>query len=117
MKLRWYSWLGVGLLAIVLLIGGTLAWMLNTNSGARWTLARVGGFLNDALAIERVDGTLAGPLTLTNLTYLDPKSGLDVAAEHVNVDVVLSKLIGMTVHVASAELRGVDVKLSEPTGP
>ena len=117
MKLRWYAWVGIALLAIVVLIGGTFAWVLNTNAGTRWALARVSGFLNDGLQVAQVDGTLAGPLTLSDLTYRDPKSGLDVTAEHINVDLALRELFGMTVHVTTAELRGIDVLLSEPSEP
>lgn len=117
MKLRWYAWVGIVLLAIVVIVAGSVAWILNTNAGARWAVARASGFLDDALRVARVDGTLAGPLTLTNLTYRDPKSGLDVAAEHVHVDLALRELLGMTVHVITAELRGIDVNLSEPTEP
>jgi translocation and assembly module TamB len=117
MKLRWYSWVGIALLTIVVAIVGAVLWVLNTNSGTRWALARTSGFLDNALQVERIDGALAGPLTLTNLRFRDPKSGLDVSAEHVNIDVVLLKLFGMTVHVETAELRGIDVKLSEPTEP
>jgi translocation and assembly module TamB len=117
MKLRWYSWVGVALLAIVVAIVSAVLWVLNTNAGTRWALDRASGILDNALQVERIDGTLAGPLTLTNLTYRDPKIGVDVYAEHVNIDVVLMKLFAMTVHVSTAELRGIDVKLSEPTEP
>lgn len=117
MKLRWYGWVGIVLLAIVIVIGATFAWVLNTNSGTRWALARVSGFLDDTLQIAQVNGTLAGPLALSGLSYRDPRSGLDVAAEQVNLDIVLRELLGMTVHVTTAELSGIDVKLSEPTEP
>lgn len=117
MKLRWYAWVGIVLLAIVVMVGGAFAWLVNTNAGARWALARASGFLGDALQVARIDGTLAGPLTLTNLAYRDPKSGLDVTAEHVHVDLALRELLGMTVHVVTAQLRGIDVTLSEPTQP
>ncbi len=114
MKLRWYAWVGIAVLTLVLAIGGGIAWILNTNAGARWALARASGFLNDALRVERVDGTLAGPLTLTNFVYRDQKSGLDISLAHANVDVALRDLFSMTVHVVSAELRGLDVRMSEP---
>jgi len=115
MKLRWYGWIGIVLLALVALIAGGVLWILNTNSGTRWALARASGILDNALQVERVEGTLAGPLTLTNLTYKDPKSGLDVAAGSIHVDVALRELFGMTVHVTTAELRNLDVTLGEPT--
>ena len=117
MKLRWYSWAGIALLAIVLIAVAGIAWIVNTNAGARWVLARAQGFLGEALQVERVDGSLAGPFTLTNLTYRDPTAGIDVSAEHVHVDLAFRKLFGMTVHVVTAELRGVDVRLTEPTAP
>jgi|HigsolmetaAR202D_1030399.scaffolds.fasta_scaffold01949_2 translocation and assembly module TamB len=117
MKLRWYSWVGIALLAIVLIAVAAVAWAVGTNAGARWVVARAQGFLGEALQVERVEGALAGPLTLTNVAYRDPAIGVDVAAEYVHLDLAFLKLLGMTVHVVTAELRGVDVHLTEPTEP
>lgn len=110
-------WVGVGVVALLAIIVGFAAWMLTTNGGARWAAARATGALGDVLQIERIDGTIAGPLTIAGLRYRDPKAGVDVAAETATLDIALRDLFGMTVHVVSAELRGVDVSLSEPTEP
>jgi translocation and assembly module TamB len=115
MKRHAWRWVGIGLLSVIVLVVGALAWMLNTQSGTRWTFTRVSGFLDDALQVQRIDGSIAGPLTLTNLTYSDPKSGIDFKAEQVEIDVALLKLFGMTAHVKNARLRGIDVALTEPT--
>lgn len=114
MKLRVLAWAGIAALAIALALGLAAAWMLNTNAGARWTLARVSGLLNDALQIGRVEGTLAGPLILQHVEYRDPRGGLEARVERVDVDVALRKLLALTVHVTKAELRGVEVVLGEP---
>jgi translocation and assembly module TamB len=117
MKLRWYSWVGIALLAFVLVAGAAVAWIVSTNAGARWAVARAQGFLGEKLRVERVEGALAGPLTLTNFVYRDPAAGIEAAAEYVSVDLAFLRLFGMTVHVVTAELRGVDVRLTEPSEP
>lgn len=111
------AWVGIGVVAMLAIVVVFAAWVINTNAGARWAAARASGVLGDALQIERIGGTIAGPLTIAGLRYRDPKAGIDVAAETATVDVALRDLWGMTVHVVSADLRGIDVVLSEPTEP
>jgi translocation and assembly module TamB len=117
MNLRPLRWIGLGLLALIVVIVGFVSWTVNTQSGTRWAFARITSVLDGALQASAIEGTLAGPLTLSQLTYRDPKSGLDVAAERVMVDIAMRDLFGMTVHVVAAELQNIDVRLSEPTQP
>ena len=114
---RWLGRIGLGLLGVIVLLAGFVAWVLNTSSGTQWAFARVSGVLGGALQAEHVGGTLAGPLSLTNLRYRDPRAGIDVRAAQIDIDVALLELVHRTVHVRSAELRGIDVALSEPTEP
>jgi translocation and assembly module TamB len=110
-------WIGLGLLGVVVLVVGFGAWVVNTSSGTRWAFARASGVTDGALQAERIDGTLAGPLTLAGLTYRDPKSGLDLKAERIELDVALLELFGMTAHITRAQVQGIAVALSEPTEP
>jgi len=112
--LRWTA-LAVGVLFIAL--GGTVMWVLNSESGAR----QVAGIATDVLAgkltIGEVRGTLVGPLTINEARYQDPEIGVDVRVKSVTVDVALAELLSRRVHVLALDIGGVDVALSEPTKP
>ena len=114
---RALKWTGITLVGLCLSIALTVSWILSTNSGTRWALARVSSLLDDAMQVEHVDGTLAGPLKLTNVRYRDPAIGVDAAIQSLELDVALRDLLHMTVHVVNADVRGLDLKLSEPTAP
>ncbi|HJT98073.1 MAG TPA: translocation/assembly module TamB domain-containing protein, partial [Rhodanobacteraceae bacterium] len=64
------------------------------------------------LAVESSSGTLAGPLTLTNVRYRDPASGVDAKVGRVLVDIAPWALVGRRVHVVNLEIGDVDVALT-----
>ena len=45
------------------------------------------------------------------------RSVVDAAIQSLELDVALRDLFSMTVHVVNADIRGLDVKLAEPTAP
>jgi translocation and assembly module TamB len=94
-----------------------VAWVLNTQSGTQWAAARATSALGGKLAIESIDGTVAGPLRVTNLRYRDAGAGIDVAVQQLALDLVLSDLWHSLVHVKSLDISGIDVLMSEPTEP
>jgi translocation and assembly module TamB len=112
---RWLAWAGAVLLALILVLVGGVAWILNTESGTRWAANRAVGFLNGKLALAQVTGTLAGPLTVGGIRWADPEAGVDVRVARVTVDVALRELAAKRVHVQVLDVAGVDVRLSEPT--
>ena len=113
--MRWVLWTGGVLLAIVVLIMASIAWVLDTQSGTRWAANRAVGFLNGKLALAQIDGTLVGPLTVNGIRWVDPEAGVDVRVARVTVDVALRELFSTRVHVQVLDVNGVDVRLSEPT--
>lgn len=117
MRWRWLKWVGVVVLVVIVALGSVLTWVLTANSGTRWALARVGALLDDALQIERIDGSIAGPLTLAQVRYRNPGAGIDVSIEQVNLDLVMRDLPRTMLHVANLELAGVVVALSQATAP
>ena len=69
------------------------AWSLNTQSGAR-SIARIAvSALGGKLALGTVDGTIAGPLTVTDLRYRDPEAGIDARLQRVHVDMVFRRAV------------------------
>ena len=66
---RILKWIGIAFLALVLVTGALLFWLLDTESGARFALARAVGAMEGKLSFERSSGRLAGPLSLVNVRY------------------------------------------------
>jgi translocation and assembly module TamB len=111
------AWTGIVIAVLILIVVAMLLWVLNTQSGTRWAAARATAALGDKLAIERIEGTIAGPLHVRNLRYRDPAAGIDVGVRELALDMVLNDLWGQLVHVKSLEVSGIDVLTHEPTEP
>ncbi len=111
------KWSALTLGALLILVLGVIAWSLNTHSGAR-SVARIAvNALGGKLALGNVEGTIAGPLTVTDLRYRDPEAGIDARLQRVHVDVVLADIFRARVHVDELQASGIDVALHEPTKP
>ena len=114
---RAFKWLGLALAALLVVVLGIAAWGVSTQSGAR-AIARIAvDALGGKLAVARVEGKIAGPLTVTGLRYHDPEAGIDARLQRVHVDIVLTDIFRALVHVHEVQLGGIDVTLSEPTKP
>ena len=109
---RLLKWLAIALVALVLVAAIALYWLLNTESGARFVLARATGAMEGKLVVESSSGRLAGPLTLTHVRYRDPASGVDAKIGRVLVDIAPWALIGKRAHVVNLEIGDVDVALT-----
>ena len=111
------KWSALTLGALLILLLGVIAWSLNTQSGAR-SVARIAvNALGGKLALGNVEGTIAGPLTVTDLRYNDPEIGVDARLQRVHVDIVLADIFRARVHVHELQASGIDVALHEPTKP
>ncbi|HEU4602142.1 MAG TPA: translocation/assembly module TamB domain-containing protein, partial [Steroidobacteraceae bacterium] len=101
------------LAAVLLIVCGAVLWTVNTQAGARWAVSLASKFTEQALQVSEVDGTIAGPLTLHDVRFVNAASGMDVRVGFVEVNVVLRELLGMTAHISNAKIRDVAVKLGE----
>jgi translocation and assembly module TamB len=110
--LRILKWIGIAFAVFVVIVAALLFWLLDTESGARFAIARAIGAMDGKLAIERSSGTLAGPLTLANVSYADPSAGVDARIGSVIVDIAPSALLAKAVHVVGLDVDGVDVALT-----
>lgn len=111
------AWTGIVIAALIVAIIGMVAWVLNTQSGTQWAAARAISALGGKLAIESIEGTVAGPLRVTNLRYRDPGAGIDVGIQQLALDMVLNDLWHSLVHVKHLDVSGIDVLTHEPTEP
>ncbi|MDY6946405.1 MAG: translocation/assembly module TamB domain-containing protein [Pseudomonadota bacterium] len=110
-------WSGAVIGVLVVVIVGVVAWVLNTQSGARFAAARATAALGDKLAIGAIEGSIAGPLRITDLRYHDPAAGIDAKVASLELDLALSDLWHSLVHVQSLEVGGIDVLMQEPSEP
>lgn len=111
------AWTGVVIAVLIVAVLATVAWVLNTQSGTRWAAARATAALGDKLAIASLEGSIAGPLRVTDLRYSDPAAGIDVRVAQLDVDLVLGDLWRSLAHVKTLAVSGVDVSMQEPTEP
>ncbi|NCT67122.1 MAG: pathogenicity protein [Rhodanobacteraceae bacterium] len=109
---RLLAWLGLTLAALVLLVAIALAWLLGTESGARFALARAAGATAGKLTVDRVGGRLGGPLTLDGLRWHDAGAGVDARIGHLRVDLAPLALLGRRVRVTGLDLAGINVALT-----
>lgn len=106
--------LGTVLGLLVLAIAVVLL-AINTQSGTRRLVDLAESFTANALVVERVEGTIAGPLKLSSLRYRDATTGLEVTAGEVDIDLALWALANLRVHVRNARIANVAVRLGSPT--
>jgi len=110
-------WAGAIIGLLIVALAGAFAWLINTEAGARFAAARATAVLGGKLAIGAIDGSIAGPLRITNLRYHDPAAGIDANVAALELDLALGALWQSLVRVHSLDIEGVDVLMLEPTQP
>ncbi|MBW8369218.1 MAG: translocation/assembly module TamB domain-containing protein [Arenimonas sp.] len=102
---RWSLRLGVGAVALALVAGALLLWLLATPGGRDTLLDRVVGLLPaDSLRWEQVEGTVYGPLVLRGLRY--DHDGVVFTAERVLLDARLLPVLGRRLQLDRLEVDG-----------
>lgn len=112
---RLLKWLGLGLLGLLLLAAVFVGWLVGTESGARFALARAVASMEGRLSIAGSSGRLIGPLTLDGVHYIDKDTGIDAKLGRARVDLKPLTLLSRVVHVT--DLEADDVELSLTTVP
>ncbi|HEY0180895.1 MAG TPA: translocation/assembly module TamB domain-containing protein [Dokdonella sp.] len=106
------KWLGAAVLALLLAFAGFAAWLLDSDAGARFALARAIGAMDGKLAVGASSGRLLGPLTLEQVRYVDAALGVDVKIARVTLDLKPLELLSRRLHVTSLEIGDLDVALT-----
>lgn len=111
---RTWLWAVGAVLAVVLVLGLSTAWLVATDSGTRWLLARVSPWLPEALRIAEVDGTLVDGLDFRSVTWTDET--VVVSIDQVGVRFELLPLLTRTLRINTLNVRRIDVAVrDEPT--
>jgi len=115
---RLLKWFGIVLVVLLLIVVILAYWLLATESGAHFALARAIGSMDGKLAVEKSSGRLVGPLTLEGVRYRDAAAGVDAKVGRVLVDLKPFELLSKRAHITRLELGDVDVALtSVPAKP
>jgi translocation and assembly module TamB len=109
---KWLTWSGVALVTVLAMLCAVVLWSVNTQAGTRWVVGLAKQILGEQLAIHSVTGTIAGPLQVRGLRFIDPTTGLQVAVREIDLDLALRALLRTTVQVDSARIAGVQVQLA-----
>nr|WP_225737356.1 translocation/assembly module TamB domain-containing protein [Dyella acidiphila] len=108
--------LALSLLALLVLIGGGVAWLLGTASGLRFALAQAQDLTHGALQVEQAQGRVIGPLSVAALRY-DDGQGTRVELDHVQLDWHLAPLLYKRLHVVELNVDRVYVALPKSQQP
>ncbi|WP_233510960.1 translocation/assembly module TamB domain-containing protein [Dyella psychrodurans] len=112
---RWLRAIGLVLLAVFLVIAGSVAWLLCTGAGLRFALARAQDFTHGALQVQQAEGRLIGPLDIGVLRYSDGE-GTDVDIAGLHLDWHVATLLYKRLHVTDLRADRVDVALPKSQG-
>lgn len=104
MKRRWWKWLGIGLLAALLLVGSALAWLLHSSSGLAWALRTGVAAAGGSLSYSSQRGTLADGFTLDAPILEVP--GLRISAVELRMRLQWSRLLAAEVNLETLRLTG-----------
>lgn len=112
---HWRRWI-LGSIALPLLaLVVAIAWLVATESGARWLIGQAQPYLPAALTLGESSGSLAGGLQVSPLRWRD--DAVDVQVDNVAVEARLLPLLTGQLTISSLELRGVDIQLFETWEP
>jgi len=104
----------VVLAALLLLAAGGAAWILTSESGTRWLVARAQAAMPDRLAVGAVRGALTRGVTLQDVSWRSPENGPVVRIGRLQAVASLGALLARTVHVRSLVVDDVAVALGAP---
>ncbi len=103
----------LGSMAALALLGALgLAWLLGTNSGARTVLGWIDRLTPLELAVEEVEGRLAGPLTLAGVRWQG--AGGEGQCQRLHFDWHPSRLLRGELDVAELQVSDIEVRLPAP---
>jgi translocation and assembly module TamB len=97
---------------LLLLVFALSFWLLRTESGLRFVLARAAGASGGRMSIEQSSGALAGKVALAGVRYRDAGDGIDVAVQKVDIAFEPLGLLVGRLRITQLDLAGVEVALT-----
>lgn len=113
---------GATMVALVVLVGGVLGWLLYTEAGARWAVGKAVAATGGALVIDELSGSLGAGVSLGSVGYetenlnvaADVEAAVDIDLVPLGVAIDAPRISGIVVDIRlddqdSAESAAVDV--------
>ncbi len=111
---QWLRWILIVLFATLLLASISIGWLLASQSGLQWIIARALP-LAPELSIDSAEGRLIGPVTLRGIRYNDKK--INILINNTTFDWQPSQLFSRTVDINSLTVSGVKFQQLAPSKP
>ena len=109
--LRALAWTSFGLLILLVSIPAIVAWLLGSESGNGFLLARLPGLLGAQISVGERHGSVAGALEWKDIVYED--DGIRVGVRRVALAWKPEWLLDRRVSIESLKVDGVDVRLKD----
>ena len=111
--MKWVKRIAIAFAVLLLVVAAALWWLLGSNAGLRFALARAQAATDGALHVQQAQGRLIGPLDLAGVRYDDGK-GTSVTVAKLHLDLRFWPLLAKRVHVLALQADGVEVALPRP---
>jgi translocation and assembly module TamB len=105
-------YLGVALLALLLLLGAGLSWLIGTTAGARFALGTLRGAAGLKVTVRSVEGSLLDHLRLTGVRLDKPKLSADI--DRLELRWQPRRLLDRDLSVSELTLSGVRIQDDQP---
>jgi translocation and assembly module TamB len=110
-------WSASTLLLMLLLVVGFVAWVLFTNSGARWVASTVTERFVPQVRYSSIQGTIAGHLEVRDFRFEGDVYTAKIRIAHMSVDPTLNMLFSRVLRIERATVRGLVLTLPEQEKP
>jgi translocation and assembly module TamB len=107
------AWTGGVIGALLLLLVALLAWLLFTNSGARWIAGTVTQRFAPQVKYGDLQGTIAGRLEVSDFSFEDGPAKAKIRIVRMSVDPTLSMLFSSELRIERATVSGLVFTLPE----
>jgi len=109
------KWLLIGLLVLLVLLIGLIAWIGGTRSGTAFAWHQANRFLPEMIHIDRLEGKLIGPLHVGGVDYTTDAMTAHVGS--IDFDMDFSAIWHGTVHVKHLDVNQVDYEVLKESQP
>lgn len=104
-------WLLLALGVLLASIVAGVAFLVGTNTGAKWAFARARAALEDPLSAQSIEGSIAGALTLTGLHFGNDTSPLEIKAGRIALNLAFADLLRWRVHLQSTAIERFELAM------
>ncbi|HEV7609014.1 MAG TPA: translocation/assembly module TamB domain-containing protein [Steroidobacteraceae bacterium] len=104
-------WGGGSLALLLVLVAGLVAWLLFTNSGARWVAGMATSRFAPQVRYARIDGTIAGELIVKDFQFDGGADQARIRIASMTIDPTLRMLFSRVLRLDNARVQGLTLVL------